>query len=678
MTKRFYRLCSGLTDIGTFHPIETSPYDVVTNLDQELFVSVYKYTEDQIKEAEEIIQVTNKKTGEVYDRKRGIGRVTSVDGTQYQTVEDCHTNQLIFDLDSKDFEDVRKDGLTLIDRLQGYGIPEDSIQLFYSGNKGIHVKVDTEDTFTPKELKGICTVLMDNLSTFDTTIYNPSRIVRLPLSRHHSGRYTTPLSIDELKDTPIEEIQDFSNGEMTSDQLTDAWTKAKIMPELLQLKDLVIKQPEILPKITIDGLPDEFDIDFSKKPSNLTPAKYVLEMGYIPTGYGQEARMILAASYKKMGKSAEQAHHALKAVSDHRIKLYGSDAKFDSDEIWNNVIQTVYSDSWQGGTYGTFHPLLSEIDDKLPAYLKRKERAKIVDNASVFDKFKTFARDIDKNTLKFGIPSLDKKLKLLAGTAVGVLGVPGSGKSTLVMNLLANNSKKGEKSIFYSLDMGESLVALKQIQRVSTKTNDEVFKLVREEPVAFKTLAEKASKEFENVMFSFKFGITPDDIRNDIREYEEKTGEKVRLVVVDYLENVQSGYSDPTVGSGVVAQQLADIANEMGVLLVVLLQTQKSVKPGEEIYTMRNIKGASVIEQCLSVALGIYREGQHIKYSDYDTTMGVNVLKNRYGSMSSTTIGWNGARSKVMEVTPDQLMELRTLRELKAEVEEESKAEGRW
>ena len=680
MTKKlFYRLCVGLTDSGTFYPVEKSPYDIVKNLDQEIFKSVYYYTEEQVTEANKMIMVKNPKDDQEYERKRGIGRVTSTDGTQYQTVTDVFTNQLIFDLDSVDFKDVRRDTKTLVGRLEEHGIGEESIQLYFSGGKGTHVRITTDKIFNPSEMKSMCTVLMDGLSTFDTTVYNPSRILRLPLSRHHSGCYTTPITMAEIDDSTIEEIKGFSDGSISKDDIADFWTKAEMPDTIFEMKDLMIqKVKDKVAKPTIEGLPDEFEIEFKNKPTYLTPAKYVLEMGYIPDGFGQEARMILAASYKKAGKDKRQAYFSLKAVSEARVERYGERAKFDKDEMWNNVIQTVYSDSWQGGTYGAFHPLLGEIDDRLPAYLKRKDRAKVIDNASVFDKFKEFARDIDKNTLKFGVPSLDKNLRLLTGTACGVLGVPGSGKSTIVMNLLANNSDKGESSIFYSLDMGESLVALKQIQQVTRVGNDAIFKMVREEPERFNVLAKKAAKQYENVAFSFKFGITPDDIRNDIIEQEEKTGEKVRLVVVDYLESVQSGYADPTVGAGAAAQALASIASELNVLMVVLLQTQKSVRPGEEIHTMRNIKGASVIEQCLSVAIGIYREGQHLKYSDYDCTMGVNILKNRYGKMTGTTIGWDGAGSKIMDMNNDQRLQLTTLRELKAENEAEEAEQRKW
>lgn len=675
--KLYYRLCRGLADIGTFYPVETSPYDVEKNLNQEIFKSVYYYNADQVKEAEELVEVIDKRSGEKVNRTRGVGNLTLANGERLSTMR-AKTNQIIFDFDSSDIDLARKDALEIISRLNEHNIPKNEIDICFSGNKGFHCKVQTNTYFNADELKSICTVLMDGLGTTDTRVYNDARILRLPYSKHKSGLNTTPLEYDELLNLSVEDIKKLANQKFAPE---DFDIRVDVPESLIVLKDMVVKNKIEHNQAKIKGLPEDFtDIDFANKPPYLSPAKYVLEMGYIPRGFGQDGRMILAASYKKAGKNITQAYYALKAVSELRAEKYGDNSKFDKFELWDNVLTEVYSDHWQGGTYSAFHPLLSEIEDKLPAYLKRKERTKIIDNASVFDKFRTFARDIDKNTIQFGIPSLDDKLRLLTGTAVGVLGVPGSGKSTLVMNLLANNSLKNETSIFYSLDMGESLVALKQVQRICNFSNDAIFEMVKNEPEKFHKYQVKAEKEFKNVHFSFKFGITPDDIRTDIMDYENRTGEKVRLVVVDYLESVTSGYSDPIMGAGIVAQQLADIANEMDVLIVVLLQTQKTMMPGDEISTMRSIKGSSVIEQCLSVAIGIYREAQQLKYQDYDTSMMVNVLKNRYGNLSSTAIGWDGAKSRVNELTKDQRLQLTQLREIKAEdaEEEAEKTKSKW
>jgi hypothetical protein len=261
--------------------------------------------------------------------------------------------------------------------------------------------------------------------TRDTTSYNDARLLRLPLSKHHKGYYCNPIELHELN-LSVDEIKDLPTLDV--DSIIDMWDKAKL-PE--QLKELTKKEVEQkitgIDKVLNGDLKNFVDIiDFAKKPPYLTASKYVLEMGYIPRGYGQVARMILAASYKKAGKLDTQAYHSLLATSELRAKLYGEDAAFDKEELWNNVIKTVYSESWQGGTYSVDHPLLSEIETKLPSYLRqRKKKENLIDNESVFTKFKRFARDIDKNTLSLGIPAFDKKVKLLTSTACGIVGAPG-------------------------------------------------------------------------------------------------------------------------------------------------------------------------------------------------------------------------------------------------------------
>jgi len=268
---------------------------------------------------------------------------------------------------------------------------------------------------------------------------------------------------------------------------------------------------------------------------------------------------------------------------------------------------------------------------------------------------------------------------MLTGTSVGILGCPGASKTTLALNMLKNNSLKGEASIMYSLDMNESLIGLTQMRNVSGLSNEVLWELVKSDPKRYKKIREEVVDNYKNVSYSFRFGITPADIREDIVQYEEQTGRKVRLVVVDYLENVQSGYTDPTIGAGVVAQQLANVAAELEVLVVILLQTQKSVKPGEAIETMRSIKGASVIEQSLSLALGIHREGQQIAYKDYDDFLTVNILKNRFGKMGTVNMAFNGQKAEIKEMTKDQKLAFQDLLDMKREDKEEDKEKkGSW
>ena len=171
MTRLFYRLNKGLNDINyKFYPIDKSPYDIINNLNQELFRSVYYYTEKQVEEATKIVEVIDKRTNEPTKRQRGIGKLTTSDGVQYPTVE-AITNKLIFDFDAKDVSDARKDCLAIVDKLvQKYGINEKAIEVYFSGGKGFHLILTTSEWFKSNELKSICTVLMDGLSILELKI----------------------------------------------------------------------------------------------------------------------------------------------------------------------------------------------------------------------------------------------------------------------------------------------------------------------------------------------------------------------------------------------------------------------------------------------------------------------------------------------------------------------------
>lgn len=678
MSDLSFYIKNGLKDTSyTFFDQNSNIQDHIINPEKDHYHSIYLYTPEQVSEAQKIIEVKNT-AGKIYKRPRGVGRIADTSGKVYQTMENVVTNILVWDLDDKDVENSRKDAVTLVKRLEGYGVKENQIRVAFSGGKGFSIVVKIKEYLNPNELKTICTALADGLSTFDTVVYNPARIFRVPLTKHHSGLYKTPIPIETLQNYDVSVIKAASKERIDPKDLEGVYEVADLPAKM---KDIKVATKELtVNKVNDVNLVAEIsELDWSKRLKFLTPAKFILHNGL---GYGagqrHEVYMILSSSYKGAGFSQGDAYRLLKSVDEKHCEISGRDS-FDHDEMWNNIIATVFADSWQGGTYPPEHPILAAVEDAIPEHLQRKDKAGLVENDFVFDKFKTFAVDIEKNTIKTGITDFDKKVKLLTGTTAGILGIPGSGKSSWVMNILANCSNAGESSIFYSLDMGMSLVALKQIQRVSGFSNDKIFKMVKEEPDRFKKLREVAIKDYENVSYSFKFGITPADIRQDIADREESSGKKVRLVVVDYLENVQSGYNDPTVGSGVVAQHLANVAVEMDVLIIILLQTQKSVSPGEAIESMRKIKGASVIEQSLSVAIGIHREGQPLAYSDYDEFMTANVLKNRYGSLSSTIMTFKGEKSLIDNIDKDGRMKYYALLELKkSDREEEDEETKGW
>jgi len=674
MSKLYYRLNDGLNDVNyKFYPLEDSEYNHIKNLDSDHYKSIYYYTEEQVREAKQVITDISKRTKKTYPRIRGVGNITDhKTGTRYKTIEDVQTNLLVWDFDAKDTEVSRADTKTLVSKLKKMGIAEDAIQVSFSGGKGFSVVVETNEMMSPKEMKNICSDLAGDLDTFDTTVYNPSRIFRVPLTRHKSGLYKTPIMIETLNDYDTVAIKDIAKSRMDLDDISDIYVKSDLPKIILDKKGTT---KEVERKVSDESLVHNINsLDWEKRLKFLTPEKFVLYNGL---GYGDgqrhEVYMILASSLKSAGFSADMAYSQIK-TTDRLHSVVNHKERFPSEEIWDNIIGTVFSNSWQGGTYGPGHPILAEISKQIPERLKR-QKDNFVENKLIFNKFQQFAVNIEKNTIKSGIELFDKKIKLLTGTSIGILGIPGSGKTSLAMNILKNTSLAGEVALFFSLDMNESLIALKQIQQLTGYNNEKIYKIVKENPEEFEAIQARAEEVYKNIGYSFKFGLTPADIRQTLQDYEDKHGKKVRLMVIDYLENVQSGYNDPTVGSGIVAQQIANICADEEVLGVTLMQTQKAVKPGEPIESMRQIKGASVIEQSISVGIGISRPGQPLAYKDHDDYMVANILKNRFGPLGSIPMFFDGGQSIVRDLTATEKLGYESLLEIIKDDKEQKKDE---
>jgi hypothetical protein len=148
-----------------------------------------------------------------------------------------------------------------------------------------------------------------------------------------------------------------------------------------------------------------------------------------------------------------------------------------------------------------------------------------------------------------------------------------------------------------------------------------------------------------------------------IFEHEERTGRKVKLVVVDYLECIPCKHSDPTAASGYNANALKDMSTECDVCTLLLLQTQKSSGDvSEPLLSMRKVKGASVIEQACSVILSIWREGFSPETFENDITMSFAAVKSRLGPLFQADFGWDGLTGSVYELGESEKEDLAELR----------------
>lgn len=163
-------------------------------------------------------------------RKRYKNKGVYVSAYRYTNAED-KANALLYgdvyiDLDivelkdedkaAEAFDKIREDAIKTISYFSAiFGIDEDMIKIYYSGQKGMHIMIPSR-TMALKpmnELHHIFRLIaldIHNLSknkTVDTGIYDNARLFSLPGVKHpDTGRYKTPLTYKELRTLPFEDV----------------------------------------------------------------------------------------------------------------------------------------------------------------------------------------------------------------------------------------------------------------------------------------------------------------------------------------------------------------------------------------------------------------------------------------------------------------------------------------
>lgn len=624
-------------------PVNKSPYEFIKT-NSPYFVSMMKYSKSQFEEWQKTKSLKGMNGGK--------------------------TNKLWADFDCKEnVELALKEAGVFAERLLDLGFKETDLQLSYSGGKGAGIIVDTIQDYTIDQVKALCTQVASGLKTFDTSMYDHQRIFRVLFTRNEkTGLYKIPLDLADLQNPNLAQIKlDAAQPEnYDKEAVLSSYTKA----EVILSKELI--DPPAPVKVEVVR---KHSVDVSTRPTNWKDYKWALVQGMFEKGERHSAMMVIAATCRGLGYD-EMTTTAICQTAD--VKHCERTGDTPISDLEDNIIPSIFSDDWNGGQYSY------ENNAWLKAYCGRMgfnvnpaTDEKTVAIADAFSLFKDYAVNIDKNTIHTGIPELDKKLRLTIGMTFGVVAAPGVGKTSVALQMLNAMSRTGEQCVFFSYDMFHALVFQKLVQKHFNMQPEEIFDLFKSGDKEFEDEVMRMLKvEYANVEFCFHAGQTPDDMIATIKHTEEKTGKKVRFVVVDYNELVISGMSDSTAGSAFVAQKLREIANTMNLCLALLVQPNKMAgSPSDELLSYRNIKGSSALEQSMSVIVGISRPGYDPKRPEEDRFMTINCLKNRMGRLFNVDLYWDGLTGSVRTLAPEERNILEEIRRRKAE---ESEKDNEW
>ena len=593
---------------------------------------------------------------------------------------------IIWDFDDSDPELSRKDTIQLIHRLiDQYDIDEEEIGVFFSGRKGFHVEVSTKgvtgldgilDENMPHFIKRIALKIGEGLETLDKGIYNANRLYRISGTLHNKesevdGKnlklFKTSITPLFLLENDMESIKKYSVEIRTPIPFRVIKNTAKISKlaseVITQVKDKV-KSVVDLPVLNNEGISDE-----NKAPLRSKVCQWRIQQGDYTEGRNN-ALLRAAVHEKELGKPKEVVKYTLLGILE--MMNNRDPKKAQVDPITEGEIDTIVKQAFHNDfSFGCNDDILNDLCSRkcylAPAKFK-ESKIEMVSMLEAYEQSIGFFKNYYNNIVPTGLNTLDERVPLFLGTTNLIVAPPGSGKTSLILNIINNVSQLDMPTLFFSLDMSQQMV----IQRAapifltsvlngpvisgkefmqSFARNDESLMLKAKE--AFKRVA-------ENVKISSDRAMAVKDIEDQIDRQEKIWGTKIKLVIIDYVQLLKSekeGYHNDTFN----AEALTSLAKNKNICIIGLSQTSRSSYSNNNEHF--NAKGSGAWEEQFSTQINLFRPFKDTDHADYDHFVSLRFMKNRMGKTEKIDLYFNGATGIIRDLSFDEIGQLQALRQ---------------
>jgi archaellum biogenesis ATPase FlaH len=216
----------------------------------------------------------------------------------------------------------------------------------------------------------------------------------------------------------------------------------------------------------------------------------------------------------------------------------------------------------------------------------------------------------DKNgQVSTGWAELDRKL--FGGFNRGELNIfaggSGAGKSLFLANLGVNWALMGMNVLYLTFELSENLVSMRVDSMITGVPTRDVFKSIDDVEMRVRMIGKKSGAFQVKYMPS---GKNANDIRSYVKEYEIKTGRRVDVLLIDYLDllmpvGVKVSPSDLFVKDKYVSEELRNLAMELNTVFVTASQLNRAAV--EEIeFDHSHISGGLSKIQTADNVIGIF------------------------------------------------------------------------
>ena len=208
-----------------------------------------------------------------------------------------------------------------------------------------------------------------------------------------------------------------------------------------------------------------------------------------------------------------------------------------------------------------------------------------------------------------GWAALDSKL--FGGFNRGELNIfaggSGAGKSLFLANLGVNWAMMGLNVLYLTFELSENLVSMRIDSMVTGVPTRDVFKSIDDVELKVKMIGRQSGAFQVKYMPSSK---TANDIRSFVKEYEIKTGKKIDVLLIDYLDlmmplGVKVSAENLFVKDKYVSEELRNLSMELNTITVTASQLNRAAVEEVE-FDHSHISGGLSKIQTADNVIGIF------------------------------------------------------------------------
>jgi hypothetical protein len=596
-----------------------------------------------------------KEEAEAYYKSNG-NSMAGYDGTVVTTA-------IYWDIDCEELETAKADAIKLIDFLLEMGYAE-NLHIYFSGNKGFHITlpVSPEHQVTPIQTKTIAQNIANKIGiVVDQKVYDSVRLMRMRDTKHQkSGYYKIEIEAETLFDGTIDEIK-----KLASEPQGEIFNPNPIDPT-----DLIVDYGQVA-AIEIDTFEqdeeDEYIKDIrtlKKDPSQRRQCIVNMEDGYIPPGVSNASITRLAVNHKHEGFSLEDSIETCIQACANRTK-YFPDANSVPDREIIITVKHIYKNH-RGGIYtcGKDEILTQACSlgesEKCQCRKSRYMGKSIHSAGMLVNRYLDYSNELLEEFPQIGIEELDLYIRLRPKNYTVLAAANGSGKTSVMLQMMENLNKQKIPHIVFSMDMADSSIFEKLAARFTPYTQKEVenaFSPHTRDPEILQEIAYAVSDALPYSLFNFESTVTVSHIEKVVNGFnsEREQEDRIQVVFIDYAGRLASEKDSDFAAASHNAKRANDVAKTTNTHLFILSQVPR--EKGDQstpIRTNRAAKSAGDWEENATTVITMWRPLARPEFEGQDNYIAFYIGKNRSGTGLERHLHWDGKTGTIRSLTNDE------------------------